>query len=206
VSGAEQDYAARLEGETNRGLKRLLDVQRPYRWNIRRLDPGRTLDVGCGVGRHLVHLPAGSAGVDFNEDAIARARTRGCDAYTAEEFLSEPRGPFESILLSHILEHLTLEEAQGALDTYLPYLEIGGRVIVICPQEKGFLDPPGQRPAEEAKGEGHVTFFDSDAIGSLLKAVGLKVENAYSFPFPRPIGRIFRHNETVVIARHPGDL
>jgi DNA primase len=28
--------------------KQLLDVQRPYRWHIRRLELGFVLDVGCG--------------------------------------------------------------------------------------------------------------------------------------------------------------
>ena len=36
--------------------KRLLDVQRPYRWHVRRLRLGFVLDVGCGLGRNLIHL------------------------------------------------------------------------------------------------------------------------------------------------------
>ena len=53
-------YADRLQTLEQARWKQLLDVQAPYRWNIRRLGLGRTLDVGCGLGRNLAHL--GGAG------------------------------------------------------------------------------------------------------------------------------------------------
>ena len=50
------DYATRLQTLEQARWKQLLDVQAPYRWNIRRLGLGRTLDVGCRLGRNLAHL------------------------------------------------------------------------------------------------------------------------------------------------------
>jgi SAM-dependent methyltransferase len=199
---ADSDYADRLEGLTRKKWKVILDVQRPYRWNVKRLNPGKTLDIGCGVGRHLVNLPHGSVGIDFNEHAVSKARSSGYDAYTLEDFLAdakyENKEPvFDSILLSHVLEHLTLEESHEALSTYLPYLKEGGRVIVICPQEKGYASAP----MGDGSGEAHVTFLDSIAIQKILKNFGLGIDATYSFPFPRPIGKIFRHNETVVVGK-----
>jgi SAM-dependent methyltransferase len=199
VDAAELDYAKKLEREPAKWWKLLLDVQRPFRWNLKRLDLGRTLDVGCGVGRHLVNLPANSVGVDSNEYAVARARARGCDALTPEEFISRNKGEFDSILLSHILEHLTLEESRGVLRMYLPYLRGGGRVVVICPQEKGFGDGQPEGKAH-ARGGAHITFLDGESISNLLEAAGLEVNKAYSFPLPRPAGKVFHHNETVVVA------
>jgi SAM-dependent methyltransferase len=199
---ADSDYADRLERLTHKKWKVLLDVQRPYRWNLKRLNPGVTLDIGCGVGRHLVNLPQESVGLDFNKRAVSLAQSLGYDAYTPEDFFSEekyqdkqPR--FDSILLSHVLEHLTLEESDNILSTYLPYLKEGGKVIVICPQEKGYASPP----MGHAKGEEHVTFLDSVGIQKILKKLGLTINTTYSFPFPRMMGRIFRHNETVVVAK-----
>lgn len=192
---ADSGYTDRLERLTSKKWKVILDVQRPYRWNLKRLNPGITLDVGCGIGRNLVNLPQGSVGVDHNEHSVLKAKALGCDAYTSEGFFSDEkhkdRKPtFDSILLGHVLEHLTLEESNDVLGMYLPYLKEGGRVIVICPQEKGY-----------ATDETHVTFLDFTEIQNILKRLGLGIENMYSFPFPRKVGKIFRYNETIVVAK-----
>lgn len=201
-NSADLDYADRLESLTHKKWKVILDVQRPYRWNIKRLNPGVTLDIGCGVGRHLANLPQGSVGLDFNEHSVAKAKSSGHDAYLPEDFFADekykdkqPR--FDSILLSHVLEHLTIEESRSALGTYLPYLKGGGKVIAICPQEKGYASPPGGH----AKGEAHVTFLGPLELQNLLKEYELEIEKTYSFPLPRRMGKIFRHNETVVVGK-----
>ena len=147
-----QAYAQRLERLEGARWKRLLDVQRPYRWNVRRLDLGRTLDVGCGIGRNLVALPQASLGVDHNASSVATARERGLDAITSAEFDDRyPEPPaqpeFEGILLAHVLEHMTREEALGLLRHYLPHAT--SKVAVICPQEKGYTTDST-----------HVTFLD----------------------------------------------
>lgn len=184
------DYAARLSTLSSARWKQLLDVQRPYRWNLRRLDLGPTLDVGCGIGRNLHHLPAGSLGVDHNESSVAIARDAGLTALTTEEFAAHPPAPgtFRSMLLAHVLEHMTPELGREVVSSYLPYVR--EQVVVICPQERGY--------ASDAT---HVTFLDAEAIGDLLRSAGLAVRRAYSFPFPRPVGKVFTYNETVVVAR-----
>ena len=42
-----------------------------------------------------------------------------------------------------------------------------------------------------------------EVSGELGRAAGLKQVSAYSFPFPRPVGRWFKYNEFVSIARKP---
>src|SRR3954451_8706600 len=113
---ADSGYTDRLERLAATRWKVLMDVQRPYRWNLKRLNPGKTLDVGCGIGRNLVSLPPGSVGVDHNPHSVSKAKARGCEAYVPEEFFSvesrENEGPeFDSILLGHVLEHLTPEQS-----------------------------------------------------------------------------------------------
>ncbi len=49
-------YTERLTRLSGAGWKQTLNVQAPYRWNLRRLRLGRVLDVGCGSGRNLAHL------------------------------------------------------------------------------------------------------------------------------------------------------
>ena len=91
---ADSEYADRLERLTNKKWKVILDVQRPYRWNLKRLNPGLTLDIGCGVGRHLVNLPRGSVGIDLNKHSVSKVKSLGCDAYIPEEFVAAYIGNF----------------------------------------------------------------------------------------------------------------
>lgn len=190
------DYAERLERLQNKRWKKVLDVQRPYRWNVRRWNLGRTLDVGCGNGRNLVSLPEGSVGVDHNASLIAAARRRGCEAYTDAEFfarddLTRPGG-FDSLLAAHLIEHLTRPQAREILGSYLPCVRPGGRVMFITPQERGHASDPT-----------HLDFTDHAALTSLATDLGLEVERAYSFPFPRWTGRLFIYNEFVLVAKVP---
>ncbi|MGH8951628.1 MAG: class I SAM-dependent methyltransferase [Acidimicrobiia bacterium] len=186
-------YTERLEAEANRGWKRLLDVQGPYRRHIKRVVEGRVLDVGCGIGRNLQHLEGNGVGVDTNPHSIEVARRNGLTAHTADEFpgsADAAAGSYGTLLISHVLEHMTPGEASGLLGLYLPYLSPGGRVVIIVPQEAGFRSDPT-----------HVHFLDLDELAGIEAAQRLSRERAYSFPFPRPVGRIFKYNETVVLSR-----
>jgi 2-polyprenyl-3-methyl-5-hydroxy-6-metoxy-1,4-benzoquinol methylase len=187
------DYAERLKTLEQARWKRWLDVQAPYRWNVRRLDLGRTLDVGCGLGRNLAHLGGSGVGVDHNAASVAVARERGLEAYTSEEFLAGPHAradAFDSMLAAHVVEHMSEDDAVGLLRTYLPFVRKGGKVVLITPQEKGY--------ATDAT---HVRFCGFAEVAALCETLGLTVARQYSFPFPRPAGRVFPYNEFVTLAR-----
>lgn len=70
-----EDYTARLEATESIWWKRLLKVQAPYRWNTKRQDLGRALDVGCGIGPNLERVGVGSVGVDHNVASVRIARS-----------------------------------------------------------------------------------------------------------------------------------
>ena len=190
---ADRDYTARLRAETDRGWKRLLGAQAPYRRHVRRIAEGRVLDVGCGIGRNLHHLDGRGVGVDVNPYSVEVARQQGLTAYTTDEFDissdAEPGG-YDTMLLAHVLEHMTLDQASDLVGGYLRYLGAGGRVAMIVPQEAGFASDPT-----------HVNFLDLDEIAVVEDRNDLTRERAYSFPFPRWTGRFFKHNETVVLSR-----
>lgn len=189
------DYAERLQRLEGTRWKQVLHVQAPYRWNLRRLALGRTLDVGCGIGRNLRQLP-GSVGVDHNATSVTTARARGLTAYTPQELRDAPGvtpGSFDSMLLAHVVEHMTEADAVALVGEYLPYLRPGGRVAWITPQEKGYPTDPT-----------HVRFVGYPELDALAAKLGLTVERRLSFPFPRWAGRAFAYNEFVVVARVQG--
>jgi len=196
VRDTESDaYARRLQAKQQVWWKRLLNVQAPYQWNLRRQHLGRTIDVGCGIGRNLKTLAPGSVGVDHNEASIRLARELGFAAFTVREWeASDLRRPeaFDGMLLAHVIEHMTADDARQLLAAYLPYLRPGGRVFLVCPQERGYASDPT-----------HVRFTDGEALTELASAVGLEPRPWFSFPFPRWAGRAFIYNEFCLLATKP---
>ena len=189
----DSGYAEWRASSEMRWWKRILDVQRSYRVHLRGLRLGFVLDVGCGVGRNLINLGRSAAvGVDHNARAVAIARARGLVAFTPVELRASLYGTpacFDSLLVSHVLEHMGTTEAVELIRTYRGYVRPSGRIVVITPQEKGFHSDPT-----------HVTFMDFHAVGRVLREAGLAPMTQYSFPFPRPLGRLFKYNEFVSIA------
>jgi 2-polyprenyl-3-methyl-5-hydroxy-6-metoxy-1,4-benzoquinol methylase len=190
---ADAGYARRLQRLEGARWKQMLRAQAPYRWNIRRLNLGFTLDVGCGIGRNLRYLDGNGVGVDHNATSVGVAREAGLTAFTPEEFLASPHarpGGFDSMLLAHVLEHLAEDEVRGFVGGYLPYIRSGGSVVFITPQERGY--------ASDAT---HVRFVGFTESTALAVEFGLTVARRYSFPLPRIAGRAFVYNEFVVVSR-----
>src|SRR6188472_1826768 len=159
------DYARRLEQREFAWWKRLLNVQAPYQWNLRRQGLGRTLEIGCGIGRNLQTLGSDSVGVDHNSTSVRTALERGHTAFDVRGWeSSELRVPeaFDSLLVAHVIEHMDRASAKDLLIEYLPYLRSGGQVFMVCPQEKGFASDPT-----------HVDFTTGDDLEQLARAVGL---------------------------------
>ena len=102
---------------------------------------------------------------------------------------SEKKRQFDTLLVSHVLEHMTKPEAANLISFYLPYLKQQGRIIVITPQEKGFSSDPT-----------HVEFMNFDILSEVLEQSDLTIVEKYSFPLPRFFGKLFTHNEFVVVA------
>jgi 2-polyprenyl-3-methyl-5-hydroxy-6-metoxy-1,4-benzoquinol methylase len=186
------DYAHRLARLQTTWWKRVLGVQAPYRWNLRRLRLGFTLDIGCGIGRNLVNLDGRAVGVDHNSEAVDIAVNHGLTVFTPDEFqrsqFASP-GTFDSLLAAHVIEHLSRPDALELLRTYLPFVRSDGAVVLITPQERGFRSDPS-----------HVDFVDFSALEMICDELGLTVQRSYSFPFPRVFGKVFTYNEFVVLA------
>jgi len=187
----DREYSERLLRLQTARWKTLLHVQAPYAWNLRRLRPGFMLEVGCGIGRNLVQIGETGVGVDTNPYSIAVCRERGLTAFTPEEFGASEyavSGRFDSILLSHVAEHMTRQQLVALLRDYVLFLRKKGRVILIAPQEVGYRSDAT-----------HVEFMDFGKLEQVLAELGFERERSYSFPFPRWAGKLFVYNEFVVV-------
>lgn len=188
----EPKYAARLQAVQGAWWKRLLDVQRPYRNHLRKLRPGFMLEVGCGVGRNLAHVDGNGIGIEPNKASAEICGARGFTVLSPDEFEQSAYAQgacFDTLLFSHVLEHMRLADTQALVQRYVPRIKPGGRLILVTPQEAGFRSDAT-----------HVTFTDLSALREIAHACGLTPQAAYSFPFPRIVGRFFRYNEFVLIA------
>jgi 2-polyprenyl-3-methyl-5-hydroxy-6-metoxy-1,4-benzoquinol methylase len=187
------DYTNRLVSLQESGWKKRLRRFDPYGIHIRRVCNGPTLEVGCGIGRLLQFLPKGSIGVDHNSNSIDHCISKGLDAFTSDSFEKSQqslRGKFDFLLLSHLLEHMSQMDAVQLILGYKHWIKDDGKVVVICPQEKGF-----------ASDSTHIEFMDFEKIGQIVREAGFEVLRSYSFPFPRFVGSTYIYNEFVSIGR-----
>lgn len=188
-----QAYTTRLVLLQKVWWKKLLPVQLPYCLHLRHLNLGFVLDIGCGLGRNLQHLRNNGIGIDHNRTSVETANRSGQTAFLVDDFYrtdwNKPE-TFDSLLMSHLLEHIDEPTSHKIMETYLPLLKKNGRLVMICPQLAGYRSD-----------ETHVTFMNIRSLSTLAHKYGLKVEKSYSFPFPEWIGNYFKYNEYVVVAR-----
>lgn len=155
---------------------------------------GIVLDVGCGIGRNLRYLKSPDAiGVDHNAESVQFVQQLGYKAFLVNEFLerhSKSDPLFDTLLISHVVEHMSAEAAKELVRTYLKFLKPNGRVVLICPQQRGY-----------ASDQTHETYFTSESLSLLVKQLGLEVVRVKSFPLPRFFGKMFIYNEHIVIAQ-----
>ncbi len=185
------DYAARLQRISAAPWKRLAQPVNPYRWALRRWATGRVLDVGCGIGRGLAYLgSADNVGLDVDPAMVTLTRARGYEAHLIGDAGSVlARESFDALVFSHVLEHMSASEATELVAMHVPYLRFGGRVVAICPQERGHASDPT-----------HVEYMGAATIRTVLVDAGLEVIGVSSFPLPRVFGRWFVYNETIAHA------
>lgn len=98
------------------------------------LNPGNTLDYGCGEG-HLVSLLQKTDGVDISEEAIVRAKKLYPEKYffTIEQM---PYLPYDNIVSGDVFEHIF--DFDEVFEFINPHLKTGGR-LMIATNEMCFL-------------------------------------------------------------------
>ncbi|MGO1071152.1 class I SAM-dependent methyltransferase [Lysobacter sp. CA199] len=178
--------------QTDRSALRRI-VRRAYLRSAAAQLHGPTLDFGCGVGELLERLPAGSKGLEYNLATVAHCRARGLDVeaydgYADDWKLTALHGArFESMVISHVLEHL--DEPAAILRRLLTAARgLGiGRVLAIVPGQAGYrIDAT------------HRTFVDRAMLSTdeVVAGTGFKLARSRYFPGDlRGIGDWFAHHE-----------
>ena len=185
------DYTRRLIRVQTSGWKRFVDVQAPYRWNLRRLHLGLTLEIGCGIGRNLLHLQGQAIGIDHNGYSVEVCRSRNLTAFTPDGFKQSSYAReerFDSILVSHVAEHMRDDEVVSLVRIAFDISVQGASHHSGTPQELGYRSD-----------KTHVMFMDFSKLHAILRELGFAEERSRSFPLPRLFGRLFLYNEFVVV-------
>jgi 2-polyprenyl-3-methyl-5-hydroxy-6-metoxy-1,4-benzoquinol methylase len=141
------------------------------------------LDIACGTG-HFLHFAqkrgyVNASGIDLGKDQLEVARklgVRNVQEGNLFDFLSTRKGQYDMILASHIIEHLTKDEAVAALDLIHAALKPNGKVIILTPNSAtplgiwlSFSDFT------------HELVFTPQSLSQLLRVCGFPQPRAYGF-------------------------
>lgn len=153
----------------------------------------RVCDLGCNQGHYLQFAGDGSIGLDVSAESVAACTAKGLAA-RRHDFnvlpLPLPDASFEVVLLSHVLEHVTMP--LHLLRECNRIVEPGGHLIVGLPIEDGLysrlrMDYFGGR-------EGHLYSFSLRNLRKLLALTGF-AEQRVICHLPRLGNRLSNWNQ-----------
>jgi putative flippase GtrA/precorrin-6B methylase 2 len=190
---APKGYTERSLKLSTKWWKRLLPVQLPYRLIIKKNVRGSMLEIGCGTGRVLKHFSTNGIGIDNNEFSIKECQKQNLRAFTVKDFVGsefDQEAAYDNLLFIHVLEHMSSGQAVELIKKYKKNLRRNGKLVIACPQEKGFASDPT-----------HVEFMDIQKLSEICKQAGFEIVKTFSFPFPRNCGKFFLYNESYLVGR-----
>lgn len=136
----------------------------------------RVLDIGCGHGEFLQALRAagiGGEGVELDPARARAGRKAGFTVHQAEAgaFLRKaPKGSYDGLYMSNLIEHLSVEQAQGLLAAAGRRLAPGAKLALTTadpqclPMMLGFWDDPQ-----------HTRPYPRPVLRELLEEAGFQV-------------------------------
>jgi O-antigen chain-terminating methyltransferase len=168
----------------------------------------RVLDVGCGHGEFLQALKAagiGGEGVELDPARARAGRAAGFTVHGAEAgaFLRRaPKGRFDGLFMSNLIEHLSMAQAQGLLKAAGLRLAPGAKLALstadpqCLPMMLGFWDDPQ-----------HTRPYPRPVLRELLEEAGFEVLAIEADEDSRPQGplrSLIRRIRTALIGPYFG--
>lgn len=172
-------------------------IRKFYLYNIVRLNKGKAIDFGCGIGELLILLPKDSLGLEINNASVAYCRNRNLNVilYSPKEdnykFTNLEKDKYGTFIMSHVLEHM--EKPKDVLLKVMDACKRLGieRIILVVPGYKGFLSD-----------KTHKIFINAKYMTSnnLEDTKHFTLTSLKYFPFnSSQIGEKITHNETVLV-------
>lgn len=168
----------RTIGDDNFTYRELLSLLQKHS-----LDTKKILDIGCGVGTidfYLVKKGADVLGIDISQNAILIARKNAQNfslnkkaRFEAVNFPeSVPKGKFDIIVCSEVLEHL--KQDKTAITKIKNLLQNGGMVIASSPSLNAPLYKMGLLKGFDWE-VGHLRRYTLESFVKLFESSGFKV-------------------------------
>lgn len=154
-----------------------INLKHKYRLATSGMQPGKLLDIGCGVGDflHTAEMHGWECiGVEPSEDAkaIAQKRMKG-KIITSEELESFPDGAFDVITMWHVLEHV--DDLKWQVAQLQRLVKPFGRVVIALPNYKSY---DGQFYKEHWAAYDvprHLNHFNRITLSKIFKTSGLEI-------------------------------
>jgi SAM-dependent methyltransferase len=136
---------------------------------------GHVLDIGCGVGVFLESYSGPSLGIDAHENNVKICQEKKINAIKADANSFIQENTFDTVLLSHVLEHLA--RPSHVLENAYLSTKRSGCIIIVLPCLKGFISGFNDLI-------GHKQFINEEYVDYyLLKKFNCEKLKSYKFPF-----------------------
>jgi len=154
-----------------------INLKHKYRLATNGMQPGKLLDIGCGVGDflHTAEMHGWECiGVEPSEDAktIAQKRMKG-KIIVSEELEGFPDGAFDVITMWHVLEHV--DDLKWQVAQLQRLVKPSGRVVIAVPNYKSY---DGQFYKEHWAAYDvprHLNHFNRITLSKIFKTSGLEL-------------------------------
>lgn len=130
--------------------------------------PRRVFELGAGYGYNLLAIKSKFPNAKLFTDEIDKSLGRFADI----ECTSITNGPWDIVILSHVLEHFT--DPVGLLQSILPSIAENGLIIIEVPNDIEGIFPIN------GPDEPHITFFTAETLNLLLTKTGYVVRDLFT--------------------------
>lgn len=173
-----RDSSAHAHAPWLHGLYRLWPAHRAdtdFSYMYLPVQPGaRLLEVGCGSGWLLELMRERgwlARGIDFDDKAVAHARSRGLDVDCGELVAQRyAAGSFDVIVASHLVEHL--HEPTRFLAECRRLLKPGGQMVLVTPNIESLGHRIFGRHWRGLEPPRHIQIFTGPSLAAVARAAG----------------------------------